>query len=515
MTRAMLRHSTWATQSSPHLVVSCSPFQGESAAGFLQRCCEANVLPSCRDLLNLVEQTCGVRVTDVPHLALSVEALQSLARIAGAQPDSLESLAMRELTGATGIFLRQGLHEWPEDARLSDAQQVCPSCLREAGFGRTAWEFVQAPVCLVHGQALMSACPECHEPLRFGRTVLCRCGACGHDLGGAAISPVCPEALAAGHLVQTPRMVGLGTQDYNAPIDALELSALLRLCLLPRLGEPVDFGLRLRLDGYPTERRLDALGLLGSAIKNGYLDSNLLRATLLRRWPYAPRLSHELQTSLLVDASRRVELSQEVQRLVCHGTDAEPYVAAAEVFGGKPPHITDMGKLASHLGVDASMLRQLMSIEHVSTQPAPEMGYDMDEILTIQRTLNSLWTLEQADQAFGCPGLTKALVNLKILDSIRDEGEIVWLHPTEVGTLFARVHQSVSVKPSNAHAVALSAGSLNFDVERIAWAVSQALTGSLEVLGWDWPHGLMDLLVDGDRLRQLADWPLSEATRHS
>lgn len=474
------------------------------------------MLPKSRDLLNLVETTCGVSLPGVPEVALSHAALESLACIAGAPPACLASQAIQTLDGATGKFLRQGLHTWPEDARLSDVQQVCPACLSEAQFAHLAWEFVQAPVCLVHSVALLSACPECHKPLRFSRTALGRCGTCGHDLARAVTTSVGAEALAAGVLVQTPRMVGLGAPQSDAPIDALELSALLRLCLLPHLGEPVDFGLDLRLDRYPTERRLDALHLLGTALSKGRLDSSVLRSTLLRRWPYAFRLPAEEQTLLLVSACRRVELSQEVHRLVCHGTDAEPYASAAEEFAGRPPRIFELENLATHLGVDAAMLGQLMAVEHVCGQPAPGMGYDMDEVLRMRRALKSLWTVKQADAALGCPGLTNALVTLKVLDAVLAEGEVQWLRPAEVEALFARLHQCVAVSDSNADAVALStANTLNFDLGRIAWAVSQALTGSLRVFGWDSPYGLMDLRVDAARLLQLADWPKSENGRRS
>lgn len=63
-------------------------------------------------------------------------------------------------------------------APTSMLAKVCPACLRETGFARTAWLTRAIPACRRHGYSLVQECAGCGRSIRWSRPGLriCRCG---------------------------------------------------------------------------------------------------------------------------------------------------------------------------------------------------------------------------------------------------------------------------------------------------------------------------------------------------
>lgn len=508
--------------SSKHLplplVVRRPLLEGESLASFVQRHCEENVIPSIRDFLRLVEAAIGAAVRDISGLARQRESLYAVEALTGLAPGALSHLYLTALTGVankrTEIRFRQGAHEWAAASRSQDIQLLCTACLRDSGHARATWEFAQAPVCTVHSSALTDICPSCDAALRFNRTALTSCTHCGHDLrtSSGPRPRLDASTVSAALLVQRPRMVALGDDRYTAPIDASELSLLLRLCLHPRLGEDTDYGLVNNMESHPIERRLEALTRLGTALVADRIDSARLRSALLERWPYAKRLPRRDQLELLAHACSTLELPLDVVSLLCHGREHEPRTTAAELFGGKPPSLNSAKQLASFLDVDDKLLRELCALEQVSLDLEAGFGYDMDTVLRLRASHLSIFSFEEADVTFGRSGLTAELVDMKLLRALPTAPECSGVHPAHIAGLFARLHQCIVVNPGHrSEAVPLLWGeSLGYDNRRLAWAVAQILGGSLPAIGWDSPFSIMSLVVCEHRLTRLATWPTKE-----
>jgi hypothetical protein len=58
------------------------------------------------------------------------------------------------------------------------APKVCPSCLREEGWCRKAWDVLPFTVCPLHRIVLVDFCPHCTHPISWTRASIsvCRCG---------------------------------------------------------------------------------------------------------------------------------------------------------------------------------------------------------------------------------------------------------------------------------------------------------------------------------------------------
>jgi hypothetical protein len=217
----------------PRLLVRLPMGDDESVVSFLQRHAEANRAVRMLDLLRLLERISGESLSDVRTVVHSRAALQAVEWLTELDEGALDS---RFLAQVQDTHFRSGHHFWPKSARFSPRQAVCPNCLLDGGFARMGWEFVQAPVCLVHRLALVECCHACTKPLRHSRTRLRNCADCGADLRQSPAKEVSAAAVASAKLVQQPAMVPMGNASSTAPVDETDLSRLLRLCLLPGPG---------------------------------------------------------------------------------------------------------------------------------------------------------------------------------------------------------------------------------------------------------------------------------------
>jgi hypothetical protein len=500
------------TAPTPELLVRLPLQADESVVSFVQRHCEANYVARILDMLRLTSDVAGEPVDDIRDIVRSRNALRAVETLTGLTVGALES---HFVAPVQSTHLRVGHHYWAEGQRRAEAQAVCPACLAESGYARTSWEFVQAPVCLVHGVALLENCPACAKPLRHNRTRLLLCGNCRCELGNAPRHAVSDMALAAAVLVQRPAMVAMGDPPSTAPIDQVDLGCLLRLCLPCGAGRGSMHGLTESLHRLSTDERIAALERLGSAWVDRRIDSARLRAVVLQRWASAGLLPPTAQIDLVKLAAVTAELPGDVLRLLCHGSDRQKDLPAATRFGGRPPQLLTLDAVAAYLGIDQDALAILRGSDGLATAPEG-FGHDMDQVLALQRAMESLLTVAQVDAAMGVEGLTLELLRLNLLTALKlNDGKVVGVDLESLGMLLSLIQQKVeNQSPVHVNGVPL-ARALNDGAElsRVAWMVAQLMGGSLRAYQWPAPHRLVDLVVDAERMRELSHWPSDDPLR--
>jgi TniQ len=477
----------------------------ESVVSLVQRHCQANHVPRMLDMLRLISRLTGEPADDVRDLVESRKALNAIEGLVGLAAGTLDShyLAPIEKT-----HLRAGHHDWVLGLRRGAAQAVCPACLSETGYARTAWSFVQAPVCLVHGIALLEACPACSKPLRHRRTRLLNCGECGLSLSDAPRQPISDVAKVVAGLVQRPCMVPMGDQETTSPIDQRDLSILLRLCLPSGLGRSTSYGLTEAMTSLSIAERISSLTRLGGSMTERRIDSARLRTVILERWVSSGLLPASAQVNLLKVAAATAELPGDVIRLLCQGCDERWDLPAAAQFAGRPPRLLSAEDVASFLGVDASALEAIRGRDGLDAA-GEGYGHDMDQVLALQRKLAALLPLDQVDAVLGLKGLSSALLNLKLLTAVMlVDGMVVGVELESLALLLSRIQEKVDRRSSPVDGVQLATTTSDgTELPRIAWMVSQVLGGSLAAYAWPAPHRLMDLAVDRQRLSALARSP--------
>jgi hypothetical protein len=486
------------------LVIRLTPYDDESITSIIQRHCDANAIQRTRDLLGLVSENSGATVETVQKVCESDSALRGLADLIGYPPELLLRKRLVVLEGASGPQVRQGHHEWPEQARIGKAQLLCLDCLADEPYAKDDWEFVQAPVCIKHRCQLIDACPHCGHLIRHIRATVLHCADCGRKLAdGQALSPVSDYVVRAAELVLFPRTLGLGRRDSTSPIDVDELSKLLRLCLLPHPGEDSMYGIHEKLSALPIQRRVDALEVLGAAVDGRIIDSEVLWQGLIKRWCFAPALSHTEQIRLIRECCSQLQLPRDVAWLICYGDDAAP-ADAAETFDGAPPQLQSKDEIAAFLGVGLTMLKTLLTFVPISPQSGRDDGFDMDEVLEVQRFFQDCLSLDTVDALLGISGLGRELLDLKLLAGLSTRASEHIVHPSEVTRLFLAVQQRMEAD-SQQGLIRLgdAADAGEMQIRDIARVVAQVVGGSLRIGGWEAPFRLADVLVDEVRLHQI------------
>lgn len=495
--------------------------QGESLGGFVQWLCAENVVPRQADLFKLLTPGGSPAPRSIRELAQDEGALTALEQLSRQSPGTLARLRLRVLRSAVDDgeedrIVQYG-YEWPPGSRTRLLQPICSHCLQEDDFIRAEWEFGQAPVCLKHGVQLLEECGECGSPIRSDRATFSDCAACARPLTDSVAAPVDDLVLAATRAVQASRVLAFGSETFTAPLEPQDLSGLLRLLLIPRFGESVDYGLRADMESIPLIRRVKALELLGSCFVGKRLDSERVRRLARQRWPYAPLLVADEQSQLLLEASRVAGLAAEVARMLCWNSETSPYPTAVEVYGNRPPRILTAPKLADHLGIDVRALAVLLAFERVATTNPTDFGYDMDEVLHLERVLRSMPGTQQVDSLLGWPGVAKELLDMHLLHGISMPDGRTCVHPRSLSQFLSRIHERVAATASRTGDWMPLEDSVafGFDARQVAWAVAQVFGGSLDAHDWRAPFGLTSLFVCGQRLRELARWPQSEACEGS
>ena len=204
-----------AQAPASRLLIQLPMHADESIVGLVQRHCEANYVERMLDILRLITRVAGEPVEDVRDIAHSYKALRAVETLTGMAACALDGHFVAPLQTT---HLRVGHHEWARGQRRAEVQAYCPACFSEYGYARNGWEFVQAPVCLVHGVELLEKCPSCARPLRHRRTRLLRCGECAFALASAPTKPISPGAGAVAAVVQQPVIVAMGGLATTAPV---------------------------------------------------------------------------------------------------------------------------------------------------------------------------------------------------------------------------------------------------------------------------------------------------------
>lgn len=107
--------------------------------------------------------------------------------------------------------------------RLKDIRRVCPACISEAPFLRSAWEHALLPHCLDHERLLIGHCPVCTKQLRHTRTGITCCGSCGCDL--RMTQPAPPTEISLLERLLADRIAGIASDNRQELGTFTSLSA--------------------------------------------------------------------------------------------------------------------------------------------------------------------------------------------------------------------------------------------------------------------------------------------------
>jgi hypothetical protein len=488
--------------------------EGESVLSLLQRHCEANAI-QLQALLKLLAQDTGKSRVDTLSVVLDKVVLNALESRLGLREGQLAHLYLQPVESKDKV-LRQGEHEFSQYVRVPSGQPVCPLCLAEDGYARAVWDFVQAPVCTRHAVPLLTTCPDCGKSIQRTRSNLLLCGHCDYDLRDAAPgNPVSAKTLALARFVQSPTMLSLGSADAAFLIDHNFLSKILRLATLPPPGQPWRYALRGCLQRVPANVLLAALEAVGEALDGTHIDTARLRPRLLQRWPYSLRLPEREHSRLLDEALSLMYMDIGWSNLLRFDVVDMHVPTAADLYGNRIPRLFTLPQIEEFLEIDSCLMSYLLRFDTPLYRPGVGNGFDMDEVLSIQRSIPTLMSTDATDQFLGIPGLTSGLADLGLLATAQTASGDRLVHPAALSALLHRLWQAglppTSVDTSNTDAVALQdASKLGFDGRKLGWVVSQAIGGSISVLKWLPPYNLASVWVDRRRLAQLADWPASE-----
>jgi hypothetical protein len=253
---------------------------------------------------------------------------------------------------------------------------------------------------------------------------------------------------------------------------------------------------------------MDALGLLGAALDGTRLDSTRLRAMAMRRWPFAGLLPNGERLRLLREACQAVELPPDVTGMLCWDRESERVTSAAEHFRpSQPPRILEMRRLGDRLGLELPDLRVLMAEESFRRAKPGHDGFDMDEVLRLERALAAMLPLDEVDRMLGWPGVAAELVGMRLLVGISVADESTRVHVPSVTRLFEKARERVEAMRTKASfpvPLSTAATSLGLDARQVAEALRQLVGGSLPAYGWNEPFQLTSLLVNAQKLKALA-----------
>lgn len=484
----------------------------ESVVSFVQRHCWENRAARMLHILRLIEELSGERVADVRDIVFSRAALRAVEYLTGLAEGTLNAHYVHRLQNT---HLVTGHHIWRKASYRPRQQAICPLCIRQAPYGRTSWEYPQAPVCSEHAVVMLEACPSCVTPLRFSRRRLTHCEKCDFALETAAVAHISESALRVARLVQNPAMVAMGDAGSTAPIDAEDLVDLLRLCLPSGHGRASSYGLFSHPGDASVHDRVQALERLGSAIYERRIDSAGVRSVVMERWPGMHSLPLAAQLEHLQEVALEMEMDAELVRLLCHGDEAIRSRRASDVFDGRPPQLKTDYEVAEFLGLDIQSMRMLQDRDELF-KAEDDIGYDMDHVLNLQNRLAAWCSPEDVDRALGMDGLAQALLDLRVLSGLKSiDGTFSRIQPQSFAALMSRIQSVIDPRPKNGEvAVPLAQVACYLPPGHVAWIVSQVASGSLAAYSWPTPQHLAFLHVDDRRLRVLMNQLNSSSTLH-
>lgn len=483
------------------LLVCLEPKPDESIPGLLQRHCAANYVRHMSDVLRHLGQVTGESYRDIDDVLRSRPALRALERLMDLADGALQSgfIAERSDADAASRSLRGGI-----PAARSNLQPVCPGCLEESGYVRRAWACPQAPVCLVHGTALVDRCNSCGQRLSSRRTSLVRCQHCEADLRLMPTEPVSDSCLRLAKAIQSEGRLHLVQDNRRYAMLATDVVGILRMCIPTGPGRSTNFGLSEALADLPIETRIAGLARMSLALDGADLDGNGLHDIILARWPMASHLPLRTQHALVLRAAAQATLQMALTMAIT-GQANRPRSTATERLNGRIPRLHTPMEVATFLGLDPRALADLRSRQYLEP-PLRGQAHDMDHVLRLGEYLTELPTVAELDAAFGLPGLTYAFMDLNRLQGvITAEGVIhgVFVDSLEVLLSDLQMHLAPREHGGTRTTTLGQALTQGIDIRSLAWTVSQVCTGSLRAFDWPQPCRLADLVVDEKRLKAI------------
>ena len=161
-------------QTVQPLVITPSPYVGESLPGFILRTAELNGYESPMKLLHYAGM-------DDNEARSARPSLEKLAPLFGQTADALKATGLDTMSEFKGRYVQIMGHSIPSMFTSCKHASVCLACVVENGFIDGFHELKYALVCHKHQVETVSSCYACHKPLSWHRIGLTRCS-CGTEL---------------------------------------------------------------------------------------------------------------------------------------------------------------------------------------------------------------------------------------------------------------------------------------------------------------------------------------------
>lgn len=156
------------------LVITPSPYKGESLPGFILRTAELNGYDSPNQMLNYA----GL---DENEMRSARPSLEKLAPLFGKTIDEFLTFKLDRLSKSKGRYVEVMGHDIFSIFTSCKHSRLCLECIRECGYVEGFFELKYAVACPKHRIKTIKNCNICHKPLKWHRLGLSKCG-CGAEL---------------------------------------------------------------------------------------------------------------------------------------------------------------------------------------------------------------------------------------------------------------------------------------------------------------------------------------------
>lgn len=485
-----------------------APFPDESMSGYLVRLVDANGQPPLKSLLALLEIHSGAAIGSAMDALASPEAMSSLATINGLEPDTFTDKLLVRSRAYEGGFIGSDGYTWPEPALAIERHQVCPQCLRESAYHRQQWSLYHAPICVVHGQALIDSCPHCGSALKLDRRAVFLCGGCGRDLRRIEAGPPVGERLAAfAARLQEMGTLSFGTAHYNEAIEPQDIYTLWALAGLPEPGEQLSAKRLYRTRVVPRDRRLAALQVLADAWTGGRLDSRRLRRSLSDRWRHLSAIPFPaLIGDRLAAACREIDFDYELLPVLLRDEPFDDTYRTIREWGRHPPYLPSAEAAAAYLEVPLEAFAGLLRHPKLQTERLEDEGFDGDKILAMRDFVGSLLDPATVDQAVGVPGAAVLLECAGVIKPWKGFEQQSRRFPAhDLAEIFDRLFEAIRSSQDDAGSMSLASTLGEAAADQVASDLILMLNGGLSPVGWSAPYRLIGLRFDPKALSAARD----------
>jgi len=155
------------------------PLTGEALHGYLFRLAQAYGLQNSRQLLRAASLKPAVSYDDAKLLAIAHTFELNLSELRAMSPSTEATLPILNLRHQRSAF-----------------SPICPKCIGDEEFVRSAWDHELVTACPEHGILLLDSCPGCSQLITRDRESLSHCQHCNFDLVEAATEPAADFDLA-------------------------------------------------------------------------------------------------------------------------------------------------------------------------------------------------------------------------------------------------------------------------------------------------------------------------------